>query len=42
MSQSTVRSPERSSNVSLLACHTYVGELDGSRDLLSSLINSLF
>ena len=34
--------PERSSNVPLLTCHTYVGELDRSRDFLSSLINFLF
>ena len=42
MSHRTVRSPERSSNVSLLACHTYVGELDELRDFLSSLTNFLF
>jgi hypothetical protein len=34
--------PERSSNVSLSTCHTCVGELDRSRDFLSSLINFLF
>jgi hypothetical protein len=34
--QGTVRSTERSSNVSLLTCHTCVVDVDESRDFLSS------
>jgi hypothetical protein len=40
--QGTVRSPERSSNVPLMTCHTCVGDVNESRDFLSSLINFLF
>ena len=36
MSKGTVRSTERSSNVSLLTCHTCVVDVDESRDFLSS------